>query len=196
MSRETKCRKGARIWIALAMALCVMAANAICTAGASAASVTQIPAGSGEHGYPYDAAEPLINLGAVGYTEREFLMSGTANTYRENGAWRSNGDWNVAVSQSNVPYTTRLLVRYPTNPEKFNGTVVFEWMNDTTGADQDPVWAQMASQPISEGFAYVGVTAQKAGMEDLKTWDPVRHGRSVTATTASPMKSSPRPPKW
>ena len=75
-----------------------------------------------------------------------------------------------------MPYTTRLLVRYPTNPAKFNGTVVFEWLNDTTGGDQDPVWAELYTELLDQGYAYVGVTAQTAGMSDLKTWDPARYG--------------------
>jgi len=75
-----------------------------------------------------------------------------------------------------VPYTTRLLVRYPTNPAKFNGTVVFEWLNDTTGGDQDPVWAQIYGPLLADGFAYVGVTAQNAGLQDLVAWDSARYG--------------------
>ena len=147
-------------------------------------TVTEIPASSGAHGYPYDAVPqtptlpgaPFINLSEVGYAEREFTMSGADSIYRESGAWSSNGKWGVSASQSNVPYTTRLLVRYPTNPAKFNGTVVFEWLNDTTGGDQDPVWAQLYNELVSKGYAYVGVTAQRPGMKDLAAWDPARYG--------------------
>jgi hypothetical protein len=142
-----------------------------------------IPPGSGIHGYPYDAVParaefpgaPTINLASYGYVEREFLMSGTTNIYAESGIWASNGRWNVSVAQSNVPYTTRLIVRYPTDPAKFNGTVVVEWLNDTTGGDQDPVWSEIYSEVLSQGYAYVGVTAQTAGMAELKSWDPVRY---------------------
>jgi hypothetical protein len=147
-------------------------------------TVTEIPYASGSHGYPYDAATtiasfpgaPTLNLAAHGYVEREFKMSGTTNVYRQSGFWGSNGVWNVSVAQSNVPYTTRLLVRYPTNPLKFNGTVVVEWLNDTTGGDQDPVWSEIYNEVLADGFAYVGVTAQTAGMTELKTWDPQRYG--------------------
>lgn len=147
-------------------------------------TITEIPAGAGVHGFPYDAVPqtpaipgaPAIDLSSVGYGEREFLMSGTTNTYSQRGTWGSDGVWNVSVAQQGVPYTTRLLVRYPTDPARFNGTVVFEWLNDTTGGDQDPVWAQVYSELISHGFAYVGVTAQTPGMADLRAWDPVRYG--------------------
>ncbi len=146
--------------------------------------VTAVSAGAGQHGYPYDAVPatpaiagaPSIDLAAAGYVEREFTMSGTAKVYRQNGFWLSNGRWSASVAQAAVPYTTRLLVRYPTSPARFNGTVVFEWLNDTTGGDQDPVWAELYHQLIAQGYAYVGVTAQTAGMGDLKTWDPTRYG--------------------
>ncbi len=146
-------------------------------------TIKQIPADSGIHGYPYDAVPttpeftgaPTIDLASYGYAQDEFLMSGTTNIYRESGTWGSNGDWNVSVAQSDVPYTTRLLVRYPTNPAKFNGTVVVEWLNDTTGGDQDPVWSEIYNEVLSQGYAYVGVTAQTAGMNELKAWDSERY---------------------
>ena len=173
------------------MVALTVATTTLLAVGATAASnavalstVTEIPAGSGAHGYPYDAVPqtptvpgaPFINLSEVGYEEREFTMSGGATVYKQSGLWSSNGKWGVSASQTNVPYTTRLLVRYPTNPAKFNGTVVFEWLNDTTGGDQDPVWAQLYNQLINKGYAYVGVTAQRPGMKDLATWDPARYG--------------------
>ncbi|HXB15218.1 MAG TPA: alpha/beta hydrolase domain-containing protein [Solirubrobacteraceae bacterium] len=170
-----------------AVAFTVVAAATVLVAGAGSSlaaspTVSEIPAGAGSHGYPYDAVPqtpaipgaPFINLGAVGYAEREFKMSGTATVYRQSGFWTSNGRWSVSP-QTNVPYTTRLLVRYPTNPAKFNGTVVFEWLNDTTGGDQDPVWSQLYKQIINKGYAYVGVTAQRPGMGDLAAWDPLRY---------------------
>jgi hypothetical protein len=146
--------------------------------------VTEIPPGSGSHGYPYDTVRdtavvpggPTINLASYGYAEREFLMSGSTNTYSADGSWSSNGVWNMSVAQSGVPYTTRLLVRYPANPAKFTGTVVVEWLNDTTGEDEDPIWSEIYQQVLSRGDAYVGVTAQTVGMSDLKTWDAKRYG--------------------
>lgn len=151
---------------------------------ATAPALSEIPTGAGSHGYPYDAATTIasfpgaatLNLASYGYAEREFKMSGTTNIYGQSGFWGSNGQWNVSVTQSNVPYTTRLLVRYPTNPAKFNGTVVVEWLNDTTGGDQDPVWSEIYQQALTDGYAYVGVTAQTPGMNELKNWDSQRYG--------------------
>src|ERR1700730_3760892 len=179
-----------------ALAGTLVASMLVMTPGAAAAparpsapggpppTLTEIPPGSGSHGYPYDAVPttasfpgaPTINLASYGYAEREFRMSGTTNICRQSGSWGSDGRWGVSVAQSNVPYTTRLLVRYPTNPLKFNGTVIVEWLNDTTGGDQDPVWSEIYRQALSQGYAYVGVTAQTAGMVELKTWDAQRYG--------------------
>jgi len=147
-------------------------------------TVTPIPAHAGSHGYPYDAVPtrssfpgaPTIDLAHFGYVEREFTMSGTTNIYQQSGFWGSNGIWNVSVAQRNVPYTTRLLVRYPTDPAMFNGTVVVEWLNDTTGGDQDPVWSEIYHEVLSQGYAYVGVSAQTGSMVEDKTWDPQRYG--------------------
>ena len=162
------------------------AVGAVAASSAAALpTVTEIPAGAADRTatrttpsrrrQPFPGA-PFINLSEVGYAEREFTMSGGATVYRQSGFWSSNGSWSVSAAQTNVPYTTRLLVRYPTNPAKFNGTVVFEWLNDTTGGDQDPVWSQLYNELIEQGYAYVGVTAQRPGMKDLAAWDPQRYG--------------------
>jgi hypothetical protein len=166
----------------------LMLASAAATAGtpklSATPTVSEIPRGSGIHGYPYDSAPtvrafpgaPTLYLSHYGYVEHEFLMSGTANVYQQSGFWGSNGQWNVSVAQSGVPYTTRLLVRYPKDPAKFNGTVVVEWLNETTGGDQDPVWSEIYHQTLVGGYAYVGVSAQQGSMIELKTWDSKRYG--------------------
>ncbi|HYK33150.1 MAG TPA: alpha/beta hydrolase domain-containing protein [Streptosporangiaceae bacterium] len=162
--------------------------SGIRSSGSASASarptVTAIPRGSGIHGYPYDSAPtvrtfpgaPTLYLSHYGYVEHEFLMSGTTNVYQQSGFWGSNGRWNVSVAQNGVPYTTRLLVRYPKDPAKFNGTVVVEWLNETTGGDQDPVWSEIYHQALIGGYAYIGVSAQQGSMIELKTWDSKRYG--------------------
>src|SRR4030042_176940 len=149
-------------------------------------SVTENPPGSGLHGHPYNAVPvtevypgaPVYDLAALGYVEREFIISGTANTYKPSGIWGTNGRWQVSVATANVPYTTRIIVRYPTDPSKFNGTVVFEWLNEITYSSTSPDWAASHEFFFREGYAYVGVTAQNlnAGPAFLKWWDPVRYG--------------------
>jgi len=148
-----------------------------------APTLTEIPPGSGLNGHPYAAAPtapiipdaPYIDFDAVGYVEREFKMSGGAKVYSQSGSWGSNGRWGVSVSQTDVPYTTRLLVRYPTDPADFNGTVVIEWTNITTGGDQDPAFSLTYEELIREGYGYIAVSPQASAMEFLNGWDPVRY---------------------
>src|SRR3979409_313645 len=76
--------------------------------GGASPTLSEIPPGSGSHGYPYDAVPttarfpgaPTINLASYGYAEREFKMSGTTNTYRQSGFWGPDGRWGVSVAQS------------------------------------------------------------------------------------------------
>lgn len=177
-------QRARRLSLILSMSALVSGIGNAAAAATAPPTVTEIPPGSGQHGHPYDAVPttalvpqaPVLDLDALGYVEREFEMSGGATVYQQRGFWSSNGAWGVSVAQTNVPYTTRLLVRYPTDSTKFNGTVVFEWLNDTTGGDQDPLWSQIYQQALRDGYAYVGVTAQAAGMRDLAAWDSSRYG--------------------
>src|SRR5438270_11620905 len=70
------------------------------------------PVGDPSHNYPFFSARQ--NLAGYGYTEQEFYFSGTT---------------------LGGPYTSRMLVRRPTSPARFSGTVVVEWFNVSTGYD-------------------------------------------------------------
>jgi hypothetical protein len=74
------------------------------------------------------------------------------------------------------PYKSRMIVRRPTDPERFNGSVVVEWLNVTAGADISVDWGLTRHQIVRDGYAYVGVTAQPVGLCWLRSWDPVRYG--------------------
>jgi hypothetical protein len=76
---------------------------------------------------------------------------------------------------STAPYTTRIIVRRPIDPHRFNGTVVVEWLNVSGGVDADPDWTEAHNELIREGFAWVGVSAQSVGVDDLKTEDVARY---------------------
>ncbi|MGC1508975.1 hypothetical protein FT643_04935 [Ketobacter sp. MCCC 1A13808] len=129
-------------------------------------------AGTKQHAF---VASPL-DLAAYDYVEEEFMISGTANTYKKSGRWRSDGEWGIQISQADLPYATRLLVRRPANPEKFNGTVVIEWFNNTAFMDVDVIWAQSHQELLREGYVWIGVSAQTLGVTALKTWDRERYG--------------------
>src|SRR5262249_3174344 len=53
------------------------------------------------------------------YVESERLLSGRADLY----AYGDDTD-NVVVAREGLPYATRILVRFPTDPQAFSGTVV------------------------------------------------------------------------
>ncbi|SFB85440.1 alpha/beta hydrolase domain-containing protein [Streptomyces aidingensis] len=112
--------------------------------------------------YPWMST--VTDLAAAGYVEEEFYLSGEADAYRPTGE-------RVA---SDVPYTTRLIVRRPTDPGRFNGTVLTEWQNVSAGYDLDALWSP--EQIMREGYAWVGVSAQRVGVDQLRGWSPARYG--------------------
>jgi hypothetical protein len=98
-----------------------------------------------------------------GYSEREYFFGGTATAYRPTGTWGEDGKWGIAPSTT-APYKSRMVVRTPTDPKKFNGTVVIEWLNETAGRDSDPDFGFANTEFLRDGFAYVGVSAQALGI--------------------------------
>jgi hypothetical protein len=113
--------------------------------------------------------KPLLNLGqydlgSLGYVEQEYFMSGEAASYRAIGEEGADGRWQAAPTAS-APYETRLVVVRPTDPARFNGKVLVEWLNVSGAGDSAPEWASMHRELLRAGFAYVGVSAQKAGIE-------------------------------
>ena len=71
-----------------------------------------------------------------------------------------------------MPYRTRIVVRMPTNPSRFNGTVVVEWLNVSGGGDGAVDSVYLSPELERAGFAWVGVSAQQVGMDNLRQKDP------------------------
>ena len=183
-------RNRSRLPSAIALVVAGLLSSGLSVAAARAATTrTGLPAGAspsgvpnpkvagpvtgGVRGYPYD--QSLIDLASHGYTEQEYLVSGTA---RANGSLPLLGNpTGLAGPNGNAPaaYTTRILVRRPTNPAKFNGTVLFEWLNVTSNVSIDLDWATGHREIMRDGFAWVGVDAQQVGAQTVKAWDPVRY---------------------
>ncbi len=97
-----------------------------------------------------------------GLVEREYFANGTATAYAAD-ATPASGDWSLHPS-TKAGYRTRIVVRIPRDPSAFNGTVVVEWLNVSAGSDTDPDWAYAAAEFNRSGYAYVGVSAQQAGI--------------------------------
>lgn len=117
-------------------------------------------------------AAAAVDLVAAGYTEQEFYASGQAHRYR--GALRG-AQATAEVIDGGWPYRTRVLVRTP-KAGKFNGTLVVEWTNVTAGQDVDFAFAESYAHLLREGYAVAVVSAQRVGVERLKTWSPQRYG--------------------
>ncbi len=121
-----------------------------------------------------------FDLAPLGYGTTEFFVSGTASSYKFSGAPSSDGLRNAAPAET-APYATRIVVVRPADPRKFNGTVVVEWLNVSGGADGSPDWNAVHRELIRGGYAYVGVSVQKVGVEG---------GPNVMGMAASPLKKA------
>lgn len=98
-------------------------------------------------------------LKARGYTEKESLFSGLANSYQYVDRDGANVSPEVEiVPNSTGDYTTRMLLRMPANPEDFNGVVYMEILNATARYDGAPMWDLTLKSIIADGAAWVGVT--------------------------------------
>jgi hypothetical protein len=161
----------------------VRAASPGPAAGAGRAAAGRVPSPEvigpvtgGTHGRPFTSSP--VPLGLAGYTEQEFFLKGTATGYAPVGTWGSDGRWAARPAET-APYETRILVRRPADPARFNGTVVVEWLNVSFNVDIDPDFLYESQELLREGYAWVGVSAQQAGVEGplgLKNWDPARYG--------------------
>lgn len=105
---------------------------------------------------------PVAGLGTYGYVEHEYFASGTATAFRTT-ATPSDGRWTVAADGT-ASYRTRILVRRPADSSRFDGTVVVEWLNETSG-EACPDWDYMNPELMRSGTVWVGVSAQALGVE-------------------------------
>lgn len=143
------------------------------------------PVTGGVHDFPQTSA--AVDLAAAGYVEKEYFLQGTATAYRKQGTWTEDGKWAVR-NDTTAPYKTRILVRRPARASDFNGTVVVEWLNVSSKTDVDVDFGYLSKELLREGYAWVGVSAQEAGVNSnggsqfgpaalgLKAWDPERYG--------------------
>ncbi|MBS4214947.1 alpha/beta hydrolase domain-containing protein [Neobacillus rhizophilus] len=137
------------------------------------------PLGDPSHNYPQLATS--TDLGKYGYIEEEFFFEGKATRYSTAQSFETA----TAIS-TNHPYKSRMLVRRPASPEKFNGKVIVEWLNVTSGYNLDAMYMSSYEHFLREGYAYVGVSAQRVGVHQgdkagepasgLKAWSPARYG--------------------
>jgi hypothetical protein len=126
------------------------------------ATVAEVPAGAGIHGHAL--FDSWYELGPLGYTEAEYLVSGTASN-----------DAHTATA----PYATRIIVTRPSGTGAFNGTVLIDWTNVTAQFENAVDSLEAHEMLLREGFAWVHASVQSAGIcctpLTPKAWDPVRY---------------------
>jgi hypothetical protein len=148
------------------------------------------PVTGGTHDQAWNAM-PSGLADRYGYEEEEYFLEGDATAYALQGEQSDDGHWDVSEAET-APYQTRIIVRRPADPDDFDGTVYVEWLNVTAGVDGDPDFGLTHPVILGDGSAYVGVSAQRAGIEGggvlavpgvqvqaLKQWDPERYGDLV-----------------
>ena len=161
---------GSLVAVAAAFGLLLSALGGTAGADVPSPGVTPATGGRGAAVVPgFTAFDPAV----VGYRQTEFFLSGTARAFQPTAPLGADGRFAVAES-STAPYTTRVVVMRPVHPARFNGTVVVEWLNVSGGADAGPDWMLAHNQLVREGFAWVGVSAQKVGVDALRSTDPQR----------------------
>ena len=119
---------------------------------------------SGGKGIALAAATTGPPLSTVGYAEAEYEAAGTATAYRSKGDLPADGRFQLEPSTS-ADYATRVVVRRPDAGTAFNGTVVIEWLNVSGGADAAPDYTYLSAELLRSGYAWVGVSAQRIGIE-------------------------------
>jgi hypothetical protein len=142
-----------------------------------------VPIGDPSRDYPQLATQ--LDIASQGYVEEEYFFEGTATRY-STPPLATGG-----VVSTGHPYKTRMIVRRPTSAERFNGIVVVEWVNVTAGYNLDAMWQASFDLLMREGYAYVGVSAQRVGVQQppsgLTSWSPTRYaGLDVTAGNTVP----------
>ncbi len=123
------------------------------------------------------------DLGALGYQETEYSVEGTAVSYELVNERGVDGRWETRAG-ADAPFRTRFVVRRPVEAPRFSGTVVVEWLNVSAGMDAAPDWGFFHRYLAAAGHAWVGVSAQKVGIDGggfaeglhLKLLAPDRYG--------------------
>jgi hypothetical protein len=154
----------------LAFTLAACATSGSPSESARVSVVGPLPQTEASHAFAGAAyTERPEDLGAVGYVEAEYLVSGEANVYD----WPAPGP--AIVRTPDAPYTTRVLVRQPAAREDFSGRVVVEMLNPSNLMDLNIGWAIMREELVRSGDAWVGITAKPVAVETLQTFDPERY---------------------
>ncbi|WP_420427404.1 alpha/beta hydrolase domain-containing protein [Algiphilus sp.] len=117
---------------------------------------------AGLYGHPM--WDHWFDIGEVGYVEEEFFVAGRAREHAGDGE---------------ADYVTRVIVRRPRQAADFNGTLLLDWVNVTAQFENAVDTLAAHRFFLREGYAYVHLSAQAAGLccspLTPTVWDPVRY---------------------
>ncbi|HVL02695.1 MAG TPA: alpha/beta hydrolase domain-containing protein, partial [Dongiaceae bacterium] len=136
-------------------------------------------------GSPWLLGTTQFQLEDVGYEQSEYFIRGKAHSYASVVPLTIDGKWKVDPVDE-ADFKTRIVVYRPIDPARFNGTVLIEWLNVSGGTEASSEWIMAHTELIRSGYAWVGVSAQKAGIDGggitvlpislaLKTLNPFRY---------------------
>lgn len=147
-------------------------------------------AGDPSHNYPFFST--MADLRGHGYIEQEFFFEGMANTYSVDPLAPTKQT--AVITGSGYAYRTRMIVRRPLSADAFNGTVLIEWQNVTGGYEPDALWIQSHDHLMRRGCAWVGISAQRAGIHTpvsgLRAWNADRYGTLNIPSTGAIMSDA------
>ncbi|MFD8104437.1 alpha/beta hydrolase domain-containing protein [Nocardia fluminea] len=143
--------------------------------GSVSVPVISGPVSGGSRGQVFGGT--VRDLASVGYVEEEYFIEGEAHRIDVTDT-PADGRFVSEKETASAPYRTRLVVRRPIDPARFNGTLIVHWSNVSAG------WEHIDDfEAVADGFAFLAVSAQRVGLEGfpgvpfgLKSWDPDRYG--------------------
>jgi Alpha/beta hydrolase domain len=142
-------------------------------AASNIAQLREMPAGAGvpetSAMRPPSGFDEALPEFSADYTEVEYLLSGTANTY----AGPVTGP--PELVSGGHRYVTRVLARYPKQLARFSGRVLIEPFNTTYGIDLDALWLHVGTLLQEQGDAWIGISERAWSAEELKRRDPLRY---------------------
>ena len=113
-----------------------------------------------------------------GYVIEEFLVSGAGSLYEFTPTGiRVVSPCPAAATSgcTNIPYTTRMIVKRPKRDREFSGTVVIEALNPSGGFDIAAVWDRSRELFTANGDIFIGWSSKSVIVNALKQWNPARY---------------------
>ena len=186
MIRRTP-RRWPRALLAAAATLLVAAPSALASVPLPAVSPIAGP------GAPFTGALPQADLAGNGYAEQEYRVTlASPQVYALTAPGGSTAAASPAPASPFGAYRSRIIVRGPQNPADFNGTVVVEVMNATTGVDLDILWQQSYEYFERTGTIYVAVAAQPLTLLSATTGPPAGASKLAARYSGQGLNLAPR----